>query len=59
MRELLEMARNENKSVMLYLKGLTIAGGVTKVAGNVVELHNRECSRIMVRIDAIDAIAMA
>lgn len=59
MRELLEVSRTEKKTVTLYLTGLTIIGGVTKVAGNVVELRNREFARIMVKIDAIDAIAMA
>ena len=59
MREMLEASQNEKKSVMLYLKGQSIGGAVTKVAGDTVELRNREYSRIVVRIDAIDAIAMS
>jgi len=58
MRELLEASQNEKKSVMLYVKGQTIGGGVVKISGDTVELHNREYSRIAVRIDAIDAVAM-
>ena len=58
MRELLEESRTEKKIVTLYLMGLTVVGGVTRVAVNVVELHNKEFNRIMVKIDAIDAIAM-
>jgi hypothetical protein len=58
MRELLEASQNEKKSVMLYLKGQNIGGAVVKVAGDTVELRNREYSRIVVRIDAIDAVAM-
>jgi len=58
MREVLEASQNEKKSVMLYLKGQTIGGAVVKVAGDTVELRNREYSRIVVRVDAIDAVAM-
>ena len=58
MREILEAAQNEKKSVMLYMKGQSIGGAVAKVAADTVELRNREYSRIVVRIDAIDAVAM-
>lgn len=53
-----EASQNEKKSVMLYLKGHTIGGLVTKLTSETVELRNREYGRIMVRIDAIDAAAM-
>ena len=59
MRELLEVSLNEKKGVMLYVKGQSIPGTVTKIAGDIVELRNREYSRIVVRIEAIDAAAMA
>ena len=59
MRELLEVSLNEKKGVMLYVKGQSIPGTVTKIAGETVELRNREYSRIVVRIEAIDAAAMA
>ena len=58
MREVLEASQNEKKSVMLFLKGQNIGGGVVKISGETVELRNREYSRIVIRIDAIDAIAM-
>jgi len=57
MREVLEASQNEKKSVMLFLKGQNIGGGVVKISGETVELRNREYSRIVIRIDAIDAIA--
>ena len=59
MKEMLESSQNDKKSVTLYVKGQTIGGLVTKMAGEFVELRNREFGRIMVRIDAIDAAAMA
>ena len=59
MREVLEASQSEKKSVTLYLKGTNIGGAVVKVNGDTVELRNREFGRIVVRIDAIDAAAMA
>lgn len=58
MRELLESSQNEKKGVMLYMKGQSLGGIVVKIAGEYVELRNREYSRIVVRIDAIDGAAM-
>jgi hypothetical protein len=59
MKELLETSQNEKKGITLYVKGQSIAGGVVRIAGDVVELKSREFSRIVVRIDAIDAAAMS
>ena len=58
MREVLEASQNDKKSVMLYMKGQSLGGAVVKVGGDTVELRSREYSRIVVKIDAIDAIAM-
>jgi hypothetical protein len=59
MRELLEAAQNEKKGVMLYIKGASIPGTVMKVGSDIVELRSREYSRIVVRIESIDAAAMS
>ena len=59
MREILEASQNDKKGVMLYVKGQSIAGAVVKVGADTVELRSREYSRIVVRIDAIDAVAMS
>jgi hypothetical protein len=59
MREVLEASQSDKKSVMLYMKGQSLGGAVTKVTADMVELRNREYGRIVVRIDAIDAIAMS
>ena len=58
MRELLEASQKEKKGIMLYLKGQSIGGVVVKIAGETVELKSREYTRIVVRVDAIDAVAM-
>lgn len=59
MRELLEASHNEKKGIMLYVKGQSISGAVVKTSADTVELRSREYSRIVVRIDAIDAAAMS
>jgi hypothetical protein len=59
MREFLEASLNEKKSVMLYVKGQSIGAIVVKISGDIVELKNREYSRIAIRLDAIDAAMMS
>jgi len=59
MKELLETSQNDKKGLMLYVKGQSIAGIVVKVGADTVELRSREYSRIVVRIDSIDAAAMS
>jgi hypothetical protein len=59
MRELLESSQNEKRGVMLYVKGQSLAGAVVKLSAETVELRSREYSRIVVRVDAIDAVAMS
>lgn len=57
MREVLEMSLKDKKGLLVYLKGHTIAGVVVKIGEDVVELRSREYSSIVVRLDAIDAVA--
>jgi hypothetical protein len=59
MRSILEASQTEKKGVTLYVKGQSIPGIVVKVEGDMVELRSREYSRIVVRMDSIDAAAMA
>ncbi len=59
MKELLEASQTEKKGVMLYVRGQSLGGAVVKVSAETVELRSREYSRIVVRLDAIDAVAMS
>jgi hypothetical protein len=58
-RSILEASQNEKKGLMLYVKGQAIPGLVVKIDAESVELRSREYSRIVVKIDAIDAAAMS
>jgi hypothetical protein len=59
MKEILEISQNEKKGLLLYVRGQSIAGIVVKMNGDTVELRSREYSRIVLRIDAIDGVAMS
>jgi hypothetical protein len=58
-RSILEASQNEKKGLTLYVKGQAIPGLVVKIDAETVELRSREYSRIVVKIDAIDAAAMS
>jgi hypothetical protein len=58
-RSILEASQTEKKGLMLYVKGQAIPGLVVKIDPESVELRSREFGRIVVRIDSIDAVAMA
>jgi hypothetical protein len=58
-QQILEASQNEKKGVMLYVKGHQIGGVVTKVSADNVELRSREYSRIVVKMESIDAAALA
>lgn len=58
-RSLLEASKTEKKGVTLWVKGQAVAGQVTNVDTDYVELRSREFSRIVVKIQSIDGAAMA
>ena len=58
-QQVLEASLAEKKGVMLYVKGQSIPGIVTKVNADSVELRSREYSRIVVKLESIDAVAMS
>jgi len=58
-KELLERSEKEKKGLTFYVKGQTIAGVVVKIIGSdAVEVRNQTFSRIIIRLDSIDALAM-
>lgn len=57
--QLLEQSMKDKRGIKLYLNGETVAGAVVKIEGSQwVELRSQEFSRIVVRIDRINAIAV-
>jgi endonuclease YncB( thermonuclease family) len=58
-QELFAQSQKEKRGLMFYVKGQQIGGAVTRVIGNdAVEVRNQTHSRIIIRIDQIDAVAI-
>ncbi|MBS1786355.1 MAG: hypothetical protein JST85_01455 [Acidobacteria bacterium] len=57
--ELVEQSQKEKKGLTFYIKGQTIAGVVVKVMEpNAVEVRNQTFSKIVIRLDHVDAVAI-
>ena len=58
-KDLLELSLNEKRGLTIFVKGQTIAGGVTKIIGTeAIEIRSQMYSRAVVRIESIDAVAV-
>ena len=55
--ELLDASLKDRKGVVVYVKGQAVAGRVTRLTADAVELTSREFTRIVIRRDAIDGVA--
>lgn len=58
-RELIELSQNEKRGLTVYFSGQTVVGVVKNIIGNeAVELRNQMFSRIIVRLETIEAVAI-
>ena len=58
--EIFALSQKEKKGVTIHIKGQTIPGIVIRIIdGKAVELRSQMFSKIVVRIDSIDAVAMS
>ena len=57
--ELLKASLETKKGLTIYIKGQTVVGVVLKMANGAVELRNQAHSRLVVRTESIDAVAIA
>lgn len=59
LEEAFSAALASKRGVTLYVNGQTIGGAITKVeSGKYIELRSQEFSKIVIRWDSIDGIAM-
>ncbi len=57
--ELIQQSLKEKKGLTFFIKGQTIGGAVTKVLGpDAVEVRNQTYSRIVIRLNEVDAVAI-
>jgi hypothetical protein len=58
-QELIEQSQKEKKGLTFFIKGQTIGGLVIRMIGNeAVEVRNQTYSRVIIRLDQVDAIAI-
>ena len=58
-KELIETSLKEKRGLTIFIKGQTIAGIVTQIIGlEAIELRNQTFSKIIIRLDAVDAMAI-
>ena len=57
-QELFDYSQKEKKGLTFFVQGQTIPGVVTKMVGDdAIEVRNQTSSRIIIRLDRIDAVA--
>ncbi len=57
--DLFTTSQNEKKGLTFYVGGQPIAGIVTKVNSDAVEVRNQTHSRVVIRLDRVDAVALS
>jgi len=57
--EILKASMNDKKGVQVFVSGHAIAGVVTGISEDILEMRSREYSRIAVRLDQVAAVAMS
>ena len=57
-QDLFAASQKDKRGLVFYVRGQQIGGGVVRVIGNeAVEVRNQTHGRIVIRLDAIDAVA--
>jgi hypothetical protein len=58
-KEMFEMSRDEKRGLTVYFSGQMIAGVVVEIIeARAIEMRSREFSRIVLCVEAIDALAV-
>ena len=60
-QEILELSQREKKGLTFYIGGQTVVGIVTQIVedGSAVEVRNQSQSRIILRMERVDAVGMS
>ena len=56
-RAMLEKSMAEKKGLVLHVHGQAIGGGVLAISSDAVVVRNQEYGRIVIKLEAIDAVA--
>jgi hypothetical protein len=59
-KELIELSQREKRGLTFHLRSQAVAGIVTKIIGNeAVEVRSQSFSRMIIRLEAVDAVCLA
>ena len=59
-KELIESSRKEKRGLTIFIKGQTVVGVVTEVVGaEAIVVRNQAFSKVVIRVEAIDAMAIS
>ena len=56
--ELIKASLESKKGLTFWVKGQTIGGAVTKIGNGFVEVRSQQYSRVVIKLDSVDAVAM-
>lgn len=56
--ELIKASMDNKKGLTFYVKGQTIGGAVTKIGNGFVEVRSQQYSRVVIKLDSVDAVGM-
>jgi endonuclease YncB( thermonuclease family) len=59
LKPILEESLNSKKGITFFIRGNTVAGYVTKINEDTVEVKNRNSSKVLIRLDSIDAVELS
>jgi hypothetical protein len=58
-QELIELSQKEKKGLTFFVRGQTVAGVVVRTIGNeAVEVRSQTYSRVIIRLESVDAVAI-
>jgi hypothetical protein len=59
-KDLIETSMKEKRGLTIFIKGQTITGIVTQIIGlEAIEVRNQTFSKVIVRLDVVDAMAIS
>lgn len=56
-QQMFDLSKSQNKGLVLFVQGQSIAGLVVAYSDEAVELRSQQYERIVVRVDRIDGLA--
>ena len=58
-KEMFEWSQKEGKGLTFWVNGQTVGGGVVKFNADTVEVKSQQYRRVIIKISAIEAVAMS